>query len=144
MAKLILDMNAMQQDFFSGTALIGMGTALPAYQLCWLINRHFDTSFIRDTDQNISLKKKDKQFIFPVYVYNIPNSEHKYLLYKLKHAVESLLPEARQLDYLWMVQTDTAEEDALEIVTELKKLSDIQLSVVLDPDQLDNLNNLLV
>ena len=144
MAKLVLDMDAMQDDFFSDAALIGIGSALPAYNFCWLLNRHFGISFIRDTDQNISLKKKDKEFIFPVYNYIIPNSDHKYLLYKLKSGTESLLPETRQLDYLWLVQTANPTEDAKEILKGLKELNEVQLANILQPRQLKSLNNLLV
>jgi hypothetical protein len=144
MPKLILDMNAMQEDFFAESSLIGLGTALPAYQLCWLLNQHFDLRFARDTEQNICLRKKDKQYIFPVYHFDIPNTYCRYLLYKLKNGSESLLPETRQLDYLWLVQTAEPEEDAHNILTSLKSIPDIQLSQILLPDQLKNLNNLLV
>ncbi len=144
MAKLVLDMSAMQEDFFSESALIGIGTALPAYNLCWTLNNHFDTNFARDTDQTITLEKKKNQFKFPVYTYDLPNTFNKYILYKLKNGAETLLPETRQLDYLWMIQTANPEEDALEILAELKKLNDIQLSLILDPTELKSLHNLLV
>lgn len=144
MAKLILDMNAMQEDFFSESALIGIGTALQAYNLCWMLNNHFDINFVRDTDQNISLKKKDKEYNFPVYCYDIPNSDYKYLLYKLKNGPESLLPETKQLDYVWMIQTANPKDDALEILAGLRRLNDIQLAQILSSNQLKNLNNLLV
>ena len=144
MPKLVLDMSAMQEDFFSESALIGIGTALPAYNLCWMLNNHFDTSFARDTEQTITLEKKKIQFCFPVYSYDIPNTFNKYILYKLKCGAETLLPETRLLDYLWMVQTANPEEDALEILAELRQLNEIQLSLILDPTELKNLNNLLI
>jgi len=144
MPKLVLDMSAMKDDFFSDSALIGLGTAQPAYHLCWLINNQLETRFARDPEQTISLKKKSNEFAFPVFAYYLPNSEHKHLLYKLKNGPESLLPEARQLDYLWMIQTASAEEDALEILAGLKKMNDIQLSMILDPSDLKNITNLLV
>jgi hypothetical protein len=145
MSKLVLDTSAMQEDFFTDTAMIGIGTAEQGYRFCWLINQHFDINFLRDPEQNIVVQKKDKStYIFPIYQYDLPNSSHKYLLYKLKTGNEFLLPETRQLDYLWLVQTATAEEDARKITAELRNISQVQLARTLDAEQLKSLNNLLV
>jgi hypothetical protein len=144
MAKMVLDMAAMQEDFFADASMIGIVSAVPGYHLCWMLNRHFNIDFIRDPDQNISLQKKDNQFYFPIYQYTFPNSNHKYLLYKLKSGSESLLPETKQLDYIWLVQTANPEEDAYRIATELRNIPDVQLAQILNTDQLKSLNNLLV
>jgi len=144
MAKLVLDMSAMQEDFFAEAAMIGIVTAMPGYHLCWLLNNHFDINFIREPDQNIPLQKKDNRYNFPIYQYNFPNSSHKYLLYKLKDGKEPLLPETKQLDYLWLIQTASPEDDAAHIAAELKNITDIQMAQILDTDQLKSLNNLLV
>jgi len=144
MAKLVLDMTATQEGFFADAAMIGIGTALPAYHFCWLLNKHFEIDFRRDPDQNIPMVKKENQYYFPIYQYSFPNSTHTYLLYKLKNGTEALVPEIRHLDYLWLVQTANPEEDALLILGELKKIPDIQLAQILAQDQLKSLNNLLV
>ena len=144
MAKLVLDTSAMQDDFFEDTAMIGISTAQQGYRICWILNQHFDINFLRDPDQNLCLQKKDSKYYFPIYQYHLPNSSHKYLLYKLKNGNESLLPETRQLDYLWLIQTDNPEDDALSIVSELRNIPDVQLAQILAPDQLKNINNLLV
>ena len=143
MAKLVLDTNAMQKDFFEDTSMLGIATALPAYHLCWVLNRHFDINFIRDADQNISIRKKEDQYYFPIYKYDLPNSSHRYLLYKLKNGAESLLPETRQLDYLWLIETANPDEDVNRIAREIRNIPDIQLAQVLVPGQLKNVNNLL-
>lgn len=137
-------MSAMQDDFFSEAAMIGIVTALPGYHLCWLLNNHFDIEFVREPSQNIPLQKKENTYNFPIYQYTFPNSAHKYLLYKLKDGKEPLLPETKQLDYLWLIQTATPEYDAMNITTELKNIPDIQLAQILAPEQLKSLNNLLV
>ncbi len=144
MAKLVLDMAAMQEGFFADTAMVGIATATPGYHLCWMLNRHFDINFERDPDQVISSQKKDNQYYFPIYQYLFPNSSHKYLLYKLKNGAETLLPEAKHLDYVWMVQTASPEIDAMDIARELRNIPDVQLAQVLTGDQLKNLNNLLM
>ena len=144
MAKLVLDMSAMQKDFFEDAAMVGIGSAAPAYHLCWLLNRHFEINFVRDPEQNILLQKKENKYYFPIYHYDFPNSSYKYLLYKLKNANESLLPETKLLDYLWLIQTANPEDDAVYIAAQLKDLPDVQLSQIIEPGQLKNLNNLFV
>ncbi len=144
MAKFKLDTSAMQEDFFDDAAMIGIVTAMPAYHLCWLLNNHFDIEFVREPEQNISLQKNDTLYNFPIYQYDLPNSEQKYFLYKLKDGKEPLLPETKQLDYLWLIQTVDPETDAEFIARELKNIPDIQLAQKLAPDQLKSLNNLLV
>ena len=150
MAKLVLDMDKMRDGFFEETAMIGIASVQPGYRFCWLLNDHFDINFGRDPEQkNISLQKKDKQkkdvaYNFPIYQYDLPNSTHKYLLYKLKDGSESLLPETKHMDYLWLIQTGDSEQDAMHIVNELKNIPDVQLAQILFPEQLKNLTNLLV
>ena len=144
MAKLVLDTMAMQEDFFEESAMLGIATALPAYHLCWLFNNHLEVNFVRDPEMNITSQKKDDQYFFPVYKYDLPNSSHRYLLYKLKNGVELLLPETKQLDYLWMVQTADPTEDVKRIANGVRNMPDIQLAQIFAPGQLKNLNNLLI
>ncbi|MFI5196657.1 MAG: IPExxxVDY family protein [Chitinophagales bacterium] len=144
MVKKKLDMNAIHENFFADTAMLGIATALPAYHLCWVLNRHFDINFIRDPDQDISMQKKDDQYYFPIYKYDLPNSSHRYLLYKLKNGTESLLPETRQLDYLWLIETANPEDDVNRIAREIRNIPDIQLAQVLVPEQLKSVDNLLM
>ena len=137
-------MAAMQEDFFQETAMIGIVAALPAYHFCWLLNDHFDINFTREPDQNLYLMKKGVRYSFPTYQYDLPNSYHKYLLYKLKHGAESLLPETKQMDYLWLIQTANFDEDGQAIARELRNIASIQMAQLLGSEQLKSLNNLLV
>ena len=145
MTKLVLDNNAMQEDFFEESALIGIVTAQPGYRFCWMLNKHFDINLIRDPEHDIFIENKNgvKNY-FPIYEYQIPNSHQKYLLYKLKDGAACLLPETKKIDYLWLVQTAKPEEDAKWIIKELQKFPEIQLAITLDPTQIKTLSNLLI
>lgn len=145
MAKLVLDVEAMQEDFFADTAMIGIASAQPGSRFCWMMNRHFDIDFKGYPEQNICLKKKENIFYFPTYQYDIENSGYKYLLYKLKCGSETLLPETKHLDYLWLVQTAEPEHDAHRICEQLKSIAEVQLTQMLAPELIKkSLNNLLV
>lgn len=66
------------------------------------------------------------------------------LLYKLKSDKQSLLPEAKNLDYLWMIQSSAPGSQAVQITEFLRTMPDIQLAQIISPDKLKNLSNLLV
>lgn len=143
-AKLILDTAAMQEDFFSDTSLIGIVSAVPVYRFCWLLNERLDTQFVRQPDMDIILQiGKGKQEYFPVYQYCLVNG-YRHLLYKLKTDKEVLLPEIKQLDYLWLIQSSTSDADANDIIQHLRNIPDIQLAQSLSHDRLKNLSTLLV
>src|ERR1700759_1524488 len=103
--KWTLDMGAMQEDFFVDTSLIGIATSLPGYRFCWLLNKHFDTTFVREPDMDICIQPvKEASYYFQMYQYMPPLSSYRHLIYKLKNEKRNLLPEIKQLDYLWLVQ----------------------------------------
>jgi hypothetical protein len=143
--KWTLDTEAMEEDFFSDCALIGIVSALPAYKLCWKLNSKLDINFVREPELDILVQKSQTiQHYFPIYQYALPLSGCRHLLYKLKNEKEALLPEVKQLDYLWMIQSHEAAHEAHIAAQLLREITDIQLAQILDLDKLKNAGNLLV
>ena len=144
--KLKLNEDDMEDMFFEDSALVGIVSGLPAYRLCWMLNKHFDINFVCVPEMTLELVIKGNTTYLPVYQYLIPNTEHRYLIYKLKIDNASLLPEINRMDYMLLVQTGegASQTDAENLSAELKKIPDILLSQVLQRDQLKNLKNLLV
>jgi hypothetical protein len=135
----------MQEDFFADAALIGIVSPVPAYQFCWMLNQHFDMDFVRDAEHDICLQSnKDAQHYFAVYQYAAPLNGPKYILYKLKCEKQNLLPEAKGLDFLWMVQSSCPDNHAEQLMGMLRTLPQVQLAHMIAPDKLKNLNHLLV
>ena len=144
-SKWTLNTADMQEDFFADTALIGIVSPVPAYQFCWMLNQHFDMDFVRDAEHDICLQtSREAQHFFAVYQYAAPLNGPKYILYKLKNNKQSLLPEAKGLDYLWMVQSCYPDNHAVQIAELLLRLPQVQLAQMIAPEKLKSLNNLLV
>jgi len=143
-AKWTLDTLAMQEDFFADTALIGIASALPAYRFCWLLNKHFDMQFRREPELDVCLQSTGRQIYFPIFQYIPHLSGTKHLIYKLKNDKETLLPEAKQLDYLWMIQSNAPDSDAQTITQSLRDIPDIQLAQILATDKLKSLDHLII
>jgi len=146
MSKLVLDTAAMEEGFFADTTLIGIASTLPAHRFCWTINRYFDMNFVREPEMDICLRgSKGKSHYFSLYQYELPLSGYKYLIYKLKSEEENLLPEVKQLDYLWLLHTHDGDKDYVGgIVQKLRDTQNIHLAQILDPDKLKNARQLLV
>jgi hypothetical protein len=143
--KLMLNITAMETDFFTDAALIGIASSLPVYRLCWMLNRRFDVNFVRKPDMDVYLQKKPQQeHFFSIYQYCVPLSGTRYLLYKLRSDLVPLMPEIRQLDYVWMIQSGNAEQEAAVITRHLRSLPEVQMAQVLEPSKLKSLNHLLI
>lgn len=143
--KLTLDIDLVCQNFFAEAALIGIASALQAHHFCWTINRYFDFTFSRDMDNEICIPSVSTgSMVYPVYKYDLPFANRSHTIYKLKDENEPLLPEIKQLDYLWLVSSISNDIEAAEIVSHLKKISGIQLAQILEPDKLHSLANLVL
>ena len=144
-SKWTLNTALMQEDFFADAALIGIVSPVPAYQFCWMLNQHFDMDFVRDAEHDICVQNKNnEQHYFAVYQYAAPLNGPKYVLYKLKSNKQSLLPETKGLDYLWMVQSTCPDNHAEQLAELLRTMPQVQLAQMINPGQLKNLNHLLV
>lgn len=135
----------MQEDFFTDTALIGIASPLPAYQLCGILNECFDVRLTREVDMDVQLRtRKKSEHYFSIYQYCAPLNGARYLLYKLKSDNQMLLPEAKNLDYLWLIQSSSTATHAGSIAECLKQLPEVQLAQVLELDKLKSLSNLII
>ncbi|MBC7555283.1 MAG: IPExxxVDY family protein [Taibaiella sp.] len=145
-----LSINDMEEDFFSETAMIGIICALPAYHLCWKINEYFDFNFECDPELTLPFCRSDITSYFPVFEYKLPNSNHSYLLYKVKNEQASLLQSSHKgtwlskLDFIWLIKTGQPEYEARYIIDKLKQINWITMSHEIDSQEIKNIENLIV
>lgn len=143
--RQLLDMSGATEDFFSDTALIGIGCALPGYRFCWTVNTALDMNFARSQENDVEYRPaKDDIHFFSLYQYEVAHSSCKHLLYKLRSEKKALLPEIKQLDYLWLISSLSADDEASVVIAHLRNIPEIQLARVIDPSLLVNLNHLLI
>jgi hypothetical protein len=144
-AKLTLDLNAMQDDFFADTELIGIRASMPAYRFCWLINTYFHFNFTRDPEFDIKMETPTGQDIyFEVYQYVLPQNSGKYIIYKLRSSEIHLLPEIKNLDFIWLVQSTTPLEDANMLLKHCRNINEIELAQTIPLDRLKKKQFLLI
>src|ERR1700744_6711046 len=118
MAKLILNTEEVEEDFFSDCRLIAIGSALPGYTLCWWMNHVCNFNFIRQPDMDICVQETkpsgkkggglfdavaespDELFYFPVYKHDLPYYEAAVYLYTNNFSHKKLISELKFADYL--------------------------------------------
>ncbi|HEY9177841.1 MAG TPA: IPExxxVDY family protein [Flavipsychrobacter sp.] len=143
--KLMLDMSGATEEFFSDTAMIGIGSAMPGYKFCLAVNNAFDFSFRREPESDVEFRPaKDQVHFFSLYQYQELHSSATHLLYKLQSEKKALLPEIKQLDYLWLISSPAAEAEAATFVAHLRNMPEVQLAQIIAPELLKNLNHLLI
>ncbi len=111
------------------------------------------------TKKKNATKKKELTYHMPVFQFQLPNSNFRHLLYKLKaeaivespdlfteQTVEnpSLLPEFMEFDYMWYIKTGSYESDAEKIQAKVLNIQQVKLAEIIEPLQLVNPENLLV
>lgn len=141
---LKLDNFAIQDDFFSDVALIGIASNLPVYSLCNILNRAFRLSFCRQPWMDVRIGKQEEIFSFPVYQHKPVHSEYRYILYKLKTDNVQLLPSLKNMDYLWMVSSEEPEDTAMDYLQALKHMAEIQFASLLELDRIRNIEYLIL
>lgn len=174
MANIVLDVGEMKETFFADTAMIGITAAMPGYRFCWLLNKYLEMSFVNVPESTLIMNesKSGKQTVkhlgtqpqfsmfadaepavpesaeeihFCTFRHQVPHSSHCHMLYQLKNGKKMLLPEAKHLDFLWLIQTADPLHDEHIIMTDLKKIAEIQLVQELTTDQIrKSMANLLV
>jgi hypothetical protein len=162
MAKLILNTEEVEEDFFSDCRLMAIGSALPGYTLCWWMNNVCDFNFIRQPDMDIcvqegktSAKKggslfdtvtdiAEELFYFPVYKHDLPYYEASVYLYTNNFSNKKLIPELKFADYLMLIPFASYIEPEEDIYKELANIQDIGWTRDIDLELLKNKKNLIV
>lgn len=162
MAKLILNTEDVEEDFFSDCRLLAIGSALPGYTLCWWLNQVCNFNFIRQPDMDICVREgkvfskkggslfdeviesADDLFYFPIYKHDLPYYEASVFLYTNSFINKKLLPELRFADYLMLIPFASYIEEEENVYNELTRIQDIAWIRDVDLEPLKNKRNLIV
>ncbi|HEY8955136.1 IPExxxVDY family protein [Chitinophaga sp.] len=142
--KLKLDHDQLIEDFFDSSYIIGIASTARDYQLCWHINRQLHTNFRVNNNLEITLSKKTRSFHFPVFDFHEPTNSVAHYLYNNRCQAEFLLPELKQINFLWMVKGDYYQPgDVKKLLEELRLVPLVQLVSLLDIRDIKNKMNLI-
>lgn len=138
--NLQLDVEEMIADFFESCRMYGIVTNFKNYKFCWYINKMLGFNFKLNTDIDIIVSKKNRQYLFPVYQYSIENSVVSYFLYDNRSDGEFLIPEFKHVDFIWLMKGEyyIDEKECNEIIDLVRKTHEVQLISEIDIEKLDS------
>ena len=142
--KLKLDQDKLYEDFFDTTRLLGIIAPIKNYSFCWQINNSIGTVFKLNNEIEISLKRKKRDYYFSVYEWQEPESSLVHYLYHNHYDGEYLLPEFKNMDFLWLMKGELVEEEKCTwLINAIKNIYGVQLVAELTDENIKNKGNLV-
>ena len=142
--KLKIDNEALAEEFFEDSTLLGIVAPVKDYQFSWQLNQLLGLNFRVNNDIEIQLTKKKRSYFFSIYEYAIPSISLAHYLYNNQYDGEYLLPEFKHLDFLWLMKGDEVCDESLqETVQTIRSIQNVQLVTELAVKKITNKENLV-
>ena len=125
--KLVLDQDELLEYFTYQSTFLGIIANVPASYICCGLNERFGLNITTSLELKLVSKSKDRIQEFPVDSFDLPKTESRYVLYKLKMDGQDLLTELKQFDYLLYIQSEQYYEKRLVIHAYLNTIPEIQI-----------------
>jgi hypothetical protein len=143
--KLKIDNTSLAEEFFECSRLIGIVAPIKDYQFCWHINQQLGFNFSINHSLEIQLIKKDRNYFFSIYQYDVPASCLTHYLYNNQFDGEYLLPEFKHLDFLWLMKGDEVpNEDIEQIMQSIRLLPEVRLVAEMTHEKIRNKQHLIL
>ncbi len=142
--KLKIDNEALAEEFFEDSRLLGIVAPIKDYQFSWQLNQLLGFNFRVNNDIEIQLTKKQRKYFFSIYEYPVPSITLVHYLYNNQYDGEYLLPEFKHLDFLWLVKGDmVASEDLNALIQAIRSLPGVQLVTEMTNEKIKNKQHLI-
>ena len=142
--KLKIDNEALAEEFFEDSLLLGIVAPIKDYQFSWQLNQMLGLDFRVNNDIEIQLTKKQRTYFFSIYEYAVPAVSLTHYLYNNQYDGEYLLPEFKHLDFLWLIKGDpVAAEDLRILLQSIRSLQGVQLVSEMAHEKIKNKQHLI-
>jgi hypothetical protein len=138
-AKKILRLS--EEDKFDFT-VVGIVCQLRDYRLCMALNKKFEIKLSKQDEYTVFNNKRMEDHLFSFYEY-INEEEDRYNLISNKSQKGYLLPEQKQVDYLFILRLIRVTMDDQQILSALKEIPIILGAYKLEPAKLKSRGNLI-
>ncbi|ANI89716.1 hypothetical protein A9P82_10695 [Arachidicoccus ginsenosidimutans] len=142
--SFLLDISDSYEAFFEDAILIGIVTSHKSYKFCLRLNKMLSFNFRLNTEIEIILRKKNRSYHFPVYQSDVRHSFIKHYLYDNRNDGEVLLPEFKNIDFVWLIKGAPSYDIQLnEMLQIINSMDGIQLATEIEHANLPNKQNLI-
>jgi len=108
--------------------IIGISSHENDYRLSWAINSQLGFKFSRTANLELFNEKIQEKQIFSVFSHIEEEYELKYYLVSNTGENGFLLPEYRNVDFLFLIQGEISENELDKLLAQLKKIEIIRLA----------------
>jgi hypothetical protein len=142
--KLKIDTDTLIEEFFEDTCLLGIVAPVKDYLFSWHINQALGYNFKINHSLEIQLRKKDRNYFFSIYEFQVPGCPLIHYLYNNQDDGEYLLPEFKHLDFIWLAKGEEMTKDEILILQKsIKLLPSVQLVTEMTNEKIKNKQSLL-
>ena len=142
--KLKISNDDLADSFFEDSHVLGVVSSLKNYQFIWHINQQLGFTFRLNSELEIELRKKTRNYFFSIYEYQIPQTSLVYYIYHNQNNGEYLLPEFKHLDFIWMIKGEDFTLNELEALQKtIKMMPSVQFVVEMDQEKIKNKQHLI-
>lgn len=143
--KLLLNNEDLTKEFFDDTRLLGIMAPIKGYQFCWYLNSLMGMDFRANSEIEIQLTKKKRNYFFAVYEFTEPTGSLSHYVYDNQFDGEYLLPEFRHLDFLWLMKGDiiTADDTLQHRIDSIRTINNVQLVLELTNEKIKHKEHLI-
>ena len=142
--KLKIDNEALAEEFFEDSTLLGIVAPIKDYQFSWHLNQLLGLDFRVNNDIEIQLSKKQRKYFFSIYEYAVPSITLVHYLYNNQNDGEYLLPEFKHLDFLWLIKGDPiSSEDMKMLVQYIRTIPGVQLVTEMTHEKIKHKQHLI-
>ena len=143
--KLKIDNEALAEEFFEDSLLLGIVAPIKDYQFTWQLNQMLGFSFRVNNDIEIQLTRKQRKYFFAIYEYAVPSITLVHYLYNNQFDGEYLLPEFKHLDFLWLIKGDVIDAaDLAALIQAIRALPGVQLVTEMTNEKIKNKQHLIL
>ncbi|MCX6293021.1 MAG: IPExxxVDY family protein [Sphingobacteriales bacterium] len=142
--KLKISNDDLADAFFEDSHVLGVVSSLKNYQFIWHINQQLGFTFRLNSELEIELRKKTRNYFFSIYEYQIPQTSLVYYIYHNQNNGEYLLPEFKHLDFIWMIKGEDFSLNELDALQKtIKLMPSVQFVVEMDQEKIKNKQHLI-
>lgn len=141
--KLSVSNDQLTHGFFEDARIIGIVAPMKDYQFTWNVNTSMLIDFRVNPEIEIVLSRKNRDYFFSVFEYIDPVGNQSHYLYNNQYDGEYLLPEFRNMDFLWLVKGAHHQQLIEALVDAVRLLPITQLVTEISCDKIIHKSHLV-
>lgn len=128
---------------YPGLSIIAISSTLRDYRLAYYINQAAGLELAKTDDLPVFMEREAKEYTYPLFACFESSLRTHYYLIGNNHTGGKMCPDYKHADYLLLLHSPEDNENATEMMANVKKIAGIQLAIQADLSKIRNLEGLM-